>query len=620
MLDELLGKKRELTPASFKQFQQGQDDKILEEFQVFSKISLSKLGGFKKQKEIIIEKVGMVTTNWEIMKKINTDYIKTFLVSGPPGCGKTTLVQSIASEFDINLYQVVGPQIVSSYSGESESKLRRLFNKLKEINQPSILFIDEIDTIIGKRENSKDMESRIVAQLKSCIESLNATSQELEHPIFIFGATNKPEYIEASLRRSGIFDVEIEIGYPQPEERKEILAEMIKLKNKKISETSLNNLAELTSGYVTCDLIALVKQAGMVALKRISKFNYLDYLKSKEIESYFDCNDAKSIKSQSIATDLETKDIVEANPENEPDYQLCDDDFEQALSQVKPNTLREGFTVIPNVTWDDIGGLEVLRQTLILNVVKPIKCPALFKMMNINNAGGVLLFGPPGCGKTLLAKAVSNASSANFISVKGPELLNKYVGESEKAVRELFKRAKNSQPCVIFFDEFDSLAPKRSSDNNAATDRVVNQLLTLMDGFEERQQVFLIAATNRPDMIDDAMLREGRLGTKLYVPLPDQDDRLKILLTLTRHNKFNFDLEELASRTENYSGADLSGIIRQAKLNFIKRMSESDCETLNELDVIITREDVEESLKDVKPSVSSKDISLYKSFRNMFKA
>lgn len=605
------------------------------------------------------------------------------LLTGPSGCGKTTLAYSIAGEFNLDMFKIAGPQIISSFSGESESKIRKIFAKIKENNKPAILFLDEIDTIVGKRENSsKEMEARIVSQIKTCIENLdedyfdsykqsieesisidckkdedisqvkssniNLGNSFLKYPVFIIGATNRPEHIEGSLRRSGVFDLELEIGYPNSEERKAILHKMIQFTNINLNSNIVESLADLTSGYLVCDLKALIKQSGMCAVKRIRGNSYNDYKENISITNtnYNSCSDDEHNKS---TYENNTKAIKKSL-----DNQILYEDFLSALKYIKPNCLREGFTNIPSITWNDIGGLDALKETLYFNIVKPIKDPLTFKSLNINAAGGVLLYGPPGCGKTLLAKAVANASSANFISIKGPELLNKYVGESEKAVRELFKKAKNSQPCVIFFDEFDALAPKRSNDQNAASDRVVTQLLTLMDGVEDRQQVYVIAATNRPDVIDDAMLREGRLGAKIYVPLPDEKDRYEILKTLTRGIMFSSDLKQLSTneKTKYFTGADLAGLIREAKMNFLKRKSkeieiiknESDISKNNKKEVIvdnnytiskeyksslkitetkedyviISEEDLNLSLKNYKPSVSIKELQNYNELKKIF--
>lgn len=601
----LLNKKRESNSESekgFKQFSDMKDDKILEEFAFVPHINMSEIGGFTKEKFIIEEKIGKVIKNWDIIKNINSGYARTFLISGPSGCGKTTLIQSIAGEYNIAFYQIIGPQLISALSGESESKLRRLFLKLKESSLPSILFIDEIDTIIGKKDSNKEMESRISVQFKACLDGLNKKEEKV--PIFVIGSTHRPDVIDINMRRSGIFDVEIEIPFPSSKERKEILVGLLKKVNSNIDEKQIEDLSERTAGYVACDLVALIRQSGLQALKRILS-------NEKSIENI---NDNENLVDENVMIESE-KEKLEGNSTEENYFlntNLNEDgtntdipvihnleycDFINALSHVKPNSLREGFTTIPSITWNDIGGLDEIKKTLELQIVYPIKYPQVYSRIGINDACGVLLYGPPGCGKTLLAKAVANAASANFISVKGPELLNKYVGESERAIRELFKKAKNSQPCIIFFDEFDSLAPKRSSDNNSATDRVVNQLLTVTDGLESREQIFLIAATNRKDMIDEAMLRDGRLGYEIEVALPKVEDRKKILMTHTKGVIFDYDLDELSMKTDGFSGADLAGLVRQAKVNYLKRQSNEDFHCSDNRSIVILKEDIDESLR-----------------------
>jgi len=443
------------------------------------------------------------------------------LLCGPPGSGKTTLAMAICGEFKVPFFKISGPEIVSGMSGESEQKIRQLFKEVTEA-APAILFIDEIDSIAGKRDSAfKDMERRIVAQFLTCIDDLNSMV-DAEKPVVIIGATNRPEHLDEALRRAGRFDREITLGVPNEKAREQIIRKLC-VKLKLSEECDFNELARMTPGFVGADLVSLVKEAAIAAIKRIlSKVS------------------GKSENAQEIS------DISE---EQMKSISVTKADFISAQKKVQPSAMREGFTTIPNVSWENVGALSAIREELKMSIVEPIKNPELFARVGLTAPAGVLLYGPPGCGKTLVAKAVSNESKANFISIKGPELLNKYVGESEKAIRQLFHRARMSAPCIIFFDELDALCPKRGSESNSVTERVVNQLLTELDGLEERRSVFVIAATNRPDIIDPAMLRPGRLDKLLYVPLPNKEDRYSILLTQSKGRPIdsNVDLKKIAS-------------------------------------------------------------------------
>jgi ribosome biogenesis ATPase len=558
-------------------------------------ISLAELGGMDEIIDDIKETIGNPLEYYRLYKSMNIEPVKGILLCGPPGCGKTTLAYAIGGEYNIPFYRITAPQIVSSLSGESESKIRKLFAKVVE-TAPSILFIDEIETILGKRENaSKDMERRIVAQIMSCIDDINYKEMKLENPVFIIGATSKPEFIDSSVRRSGRFDKEIHIGFPNQEMREKMLMSMCK--DKKFSlEVDFVKIAHMTPGYLAADLQSLIREAGRAAIRRIIK--------------HINNNCNIECKTQAITTEEKTEENEKQNIELE-NYCLEMIDFEEASNNIQPTSKREGFTTIPNVTWNDIGGLEKLREELYFDIVMPILQPNKLKQVGIDRAVGVLLYGPPGCGKTLLAKAVANEAKSNFISIKGPELLNKYVGESEKAVRQLFIRARNSSPCIIFFDELDALCPKRSNDNNAATERVVNQLLTEMDGLEERKQVFIIAATNRPDIIDPAMLRPGRLDKLLYVPLPDQNDRLSILTAISRKipldSEINLTQISQSKKLEGYSGADLASLMRESQLQCMKRCIKENKDDDYKVKII----DVEYALSHIVPSVSKMDKQKY---------
>ena len=555
-----------------------------EKFLYKSSIKLSSLGGMTDIVKRLTEIISNPLNYYQAYKEINTLPIKGILLCGPPGCGKTTLAYSIGGEFQIPFYKITGPDIISSLSGESEQIIRNLFNSVIE-NAPSILFIDEIETIIGRREQAnKEMERRIVAQIMTCIDDINDKQlSELNAPVFVIGATSKPEFIDSSMRRSGRFDVEIHIGFPTIEMREEMIISITK--NNKISKNiNFKEIAKKTPGYLAADLQSLARSAGHNAINRLIKANK--------------------------NTDLDLENLY-----------IEQEDFNYALTQIQPTSKREGFTTIPNITWDDIGGLKELREELYYDIVLPIIEPSKLKIVGISKAVGVLLYGPPGCGKTLLAKAVANEAKANFISIKGPELLNKYVGESERAIRSLFIRAKNSSPCIIFFDELDALVPKRSQENNNSSERVVNQLLTEMDGLEDRKQIFIIAATNRPDIIDPAMLRPGRLDKLLYVPLPDFNDRCSILETITKHLKLDKDIElnkiNMDKRMEGFSGADIAALVREAQLHALKRLTEKEKEKIKkgendmddkeEVEFKINMSDFEYSLNNILPSVSLND-------------
>ena len=586
-----------------------------EKFLYKSSIKLSSLGGMTDIVKKITEIISNPLNYYQAYKEINTLPIKGLLLCGPPGCGKTTLAYSIGGEFQIPFYKITGPDIISSLSGESEQIIRNLFNSVIE-NAPSILFIDEIETILGRREQAnKEMERRIVAQIMTCIDDINDKQlSELNAPVFVIGATSKPEFIDSSMRRSGRFDVEIHIGFPSIEMREEMIISITK-KNKISKNINFKEIAKKTPGYLAADLQSLARAAGHNAINRL--------IKNKKIKI-----NSENLEENNINEELDLENLY-----------IEQEDFTYALTQIQPTSKREGFTTIPNVTWDDVGGLKELREELYYDIVLPITEPSKLKIVGISKAVGVLLYGPPGCGKTLLAKAVANEAKANFISIKGPELLNKYVGESERAIRSLFIRAKNSSPCIIFFDELDALVPKRSQENNNSSERVVNQLLTEMDGLEDRKQIFIIAATNRPDIIDPAMLRPGRLDKLLYVPLPDHYDRCSILETITKNLKLDQDIElgkiNGDKRMEGFSGADIAALVREAQLHALKRLNEKEKERIkkenenkmenennnnkakekNEVEFRINMSDFEYSLNNILPSVSLNDKKKYENLK-----
>ena len=602
-----LNKKRNLpknkTPISINSTNTFNPEKFLYE----PTIKLNSLGGMNEIIQRITELISNPLNYYSAYKELNTLPIKGLLLCGPPGCGKTTLAYGIGGQFGIPFYKITGPDIISSLSGESEQIIRNLFNEVTQ-SAPSILFIDEIETIIGRREAAnKEMERRIVAQIMTCIDDINEKQFELNAPVFIIGATSKPEFIDSSMRRSGRFDVEIHIGFPSVEMREEMLKSITK-KNKISPKINFAEIAKKTPGYLAADLQSLCRAAGHNAINRLIK-------NEKENNKI---NNETNEKDEEII--VNKNDIsIEENDEKIKNLYIEQEDFALALTQIQPTSKREGFSTIPNVTWENVGGLKDLREELYYDIVLPIINPQKLKLVGISKAAGVLLYGPPGCGKTLLAKAVANEAKANFISIKGPELLNKYVGESERAIRSLFIRAKNSSPCIIFFDELDALVPKRSNENNNSGERVVNQLLTEMDGLEDRKQIFIIAATNRPDIIDPAMLRPGRLDKLLYVPLPDYENRCAILDTITKNLKLEMDVDfekiYKDKRIEGFSGADIASLVREAQLHALKRLNQKEKENEEIKDFKINMSDFEYSLNNILPSVSLNDKKKYENLK-----
>eukprot|EP01035_Chromulina_nebulosa_P019028 gene19028-24848_t len=532
------------------------------------------------------------------------------LLHGPSGCGKTSLANAIAGELNIPYYKASGPDLVGGTTGESEEKVRELF-KYAISNAPSIIFIDAIDVIAGKKDMSqRGMDRRLVAQLADSIDSVIMTgdiklNNELASPqsaefidnsssnklVILIVATNKPDSIDPTVR--GRFAREISLPVPDAPSRTKILTLMTS--QMRLAEfVDLVEIGKLTPGFVGADLQALVREAGMIAVSRI-----ISTVQSNEDTSYIHSNG-----------------YVEMN------------DFIKAAKTVQPTAKREGFAVVPNVSWDDVGALSEVREELLHNVIEPISHPERFKSLGLEVPAGVLFFGPPGCGKTLLAKALANQSGANFISVKGPELLNMYVGESESRVRQVFNRARASVPCVIFFDELDALCPKRGSGGNEGSnvsERVVNQLLTELDGLEVRKDVYVIAATNRLELIDDAMLRPGRLGKLLYVPLPSPSDRVAILKALIAKNVtidngsedskgVDIDLIGHDPRADGFSGADLSALVREAGLAVIREWRDnikSDVESSRDINPVICSRHFESAFTKVRSSVSIQDRKRY---------
>lgn len=533
-------------------------------------VSLADLGGLDDVVQELGDLVILPMTRPQVYMSSNVQPPRGVLLHGPPGCGKTMIANAFAAELGVPFISISAPSVISGMSGESEKALREYFEEAKRI-APCLIFIDEIDAITPKRESAqREMEKRIVAQLLTCMDDL-ALEKTDGKPVIVLAATNRPDSLDAALRRGGRFDKEINMTVPSEPVREQILRALTR-KMRLADDLDFKTLAKRTPGFVGADLNDLVATAGAAAIKR-----YLELLKSNsgeememEIEGEADIISPKVKELRRLITHAketpigdETQTVLVSNA-----------DFFTALPKIQPSSKREGFATIPDTTWADIGALGGIRDELSTAIVEPIKNPEIYANVGITAPTGVLLWGPPGCGKTLLAKAVANESRANFISVKGPELLNKFVGESERAVRQVFVRARSSVPCVIFFDELDALVPRRDDTLSEASARVVNTLLTELDGLgSSRQGLYVIAATNRPDIIDPAMLRPGRLETLLFVNLPSPLERVEILQTLVRNLpiEFNEDLRRLAEECEGFSGADLGSLLRRAGYSAIKR-------------------------------------------------
>ncbi|MEM4417868.1 MAG: CDC48 family AAA ATPase, partial [Nitrososphaerota archaeon] len=500
---------------------------------------------------------------------------KGVILYGPPGSGKTLIAKAVANETGAHFVSINGPEIMSKFYGESEARLREVFQEAEQ-NAPSIIFIDELDAIAPKRsEVTGEVERRVVSQLLTLMDGLKSRGQ-----VVVMGATNRIEAIDPALRRPGRFDREIRIGVPDRNGRKEIL--LIHTRRMPLAEdVNIDELADITHGFVGADIAALTREAAMNALRR--------FLPQIDLE----------------------KEIIPADVLEQ--IKVTREDFANALKNIQPSALREVILEIPNVKWEDIGGLETVKQELREAVEWPLKYPDVFKRLGIRPPRGLLLYGPPGTGKTLLAKAVATESQANFISVKGPEVLSKWVGESEKAVREVFRKARETAPCIVFFDELDSIAPRRGLHTDAGvTDRIVNQLLTEMDGMQSLKGVVVIGATNRPDILDPALLRPGRFDRVLYVPPPDKAARLQIFKIHTRAMPLDKDvnLEELAAITEGYTGADIEAVVREAAMTAAR-------ENIN-IQVVSMRH-FEKALAKVKASVGAEEKAEYDRIVSNFK-
>ncbi|MHA1589893.1 MAG: CDC48 family AAA ATPase [Candidatus Njordarchaeales archaeon] len=542
-------------------------------------VTYADIGGLHDAIQKIRELVELPLKHPELFRRLNLDPPKGILLYGPPGTGKTLLARAVANETDAYFISISGPEIMSKYYGESEERLRRLFEEAKK-HAPAIIFIDEIDAIAPKRsEVTGDVEKRVVSQLLALMDGL-----EPRENVIVIGATNRINALDPALRRPGRFDREIEIGVPNVQGRYEIL----KIHTRGVpldKDVNLKKLAEMTHGFVGADIAALVREAAMHALRRFLR------------EYNIDINSQEPIPEELLQN-----------------LKVSMKDFMAALKEIRPSALREIYAEIPNVRWSDIGGLEDVKRQLQEVIEWPLKYPEAFERMGIEPPKGVLLYGPPGCGKTLLAKAVATESEANFISVKGPELLSKWVGESERAVREIFRKARQASPAIIFFDEIDALAPRRGlyTGDSGVSERVISQLLTEMDGLQSRGDVVVIAATNRPDLLDPALLRPGRFDRLIYVPPPDLRARLEILRVHTRKMPLasDVDLERIARMTEGYTGADLAAVAREAAMNALRR----DINTK-----YVTMDDFMEALKKIHASLTPELLKYYQEVQEYFK-
>ncbi|MBD3255790.1 MAG: CDC48 family AAA ATPase [Candidatus Lokiarchaeota archaeon] len=531
-----------------------------------SRVTYEDIGGLEEEIQKIREMIELPIRHPELFKRIGIDPPKGVLLHGPPGTGKTLLARAVAYETDAHFITISGPEIMSKFYGQSEENLRKIFDEARQ-NVPSIIFIDELDSIAPKRgEVTGEVERRVVAQLLSLLDGLEGRGE-----IIVIGATNRVNDIDPALRRPGRFDREIEIGVPDTDGREEIL--LIHTRGMPLyKDVNLQEMAEKTHGFVGADVEALAKEAAMLAIR--------------EILPKIDLDKPIPVK---VLNDLQIK----------------MKHFTDALTNIEPSALREVLITKPTETWEDVGGLEDAKQQLREVIEWPLKYPLLYSHMNSKPPSGILLHGPPGTGKTLIAKALAHESEVNFISVKGPEFLSKWVGESEKAVRETFRKARSASPCIIFFDEVDAIAGLRGRNaSSQVTEQVVSQLLTEMDGLEGLKDVILIAATNRPDMLDPALLRAGRFGRHIEIPMPDLEARKRIFQIHLKNKPLdrNVNIERLAERLEGYTGADISAIAEEATLLTIRKAIDQSIDTKDEEDVKkvkLSEEEIESAIDKV---------------------
>jgi transitional endoplasmic reticulum ATPase len=551
-------------------------------------ITYEDIGGLGDAVGRVREMIELPLRHPELFKRLGVEAPKGVLLHGPPGTGKTLLAKAVANETNTSFYTIGGPEIMSKYYGESEEKLRSIFEQAEK-NAPSIIFIDEIDSIAPKREEvSGEVERRIVAQLLSLMDGMSSRGK-----VVVIGATNRVNAIDPALRRPGRFDREIEIGVPDRNGRLEIL--QVHTRGMPLAkDVNLEKIADISHGFVGADLQSLSKEAGMRALRKILP----------EID----------LSSQSIPVETLRKIIVTMQ------------DFMDVVKEMEPSAMREVFVEVPDVKWDDIGGLSSIKQELQEAVEWPLKYQGVFAYADAMPPKGILLYGPPGTGKTLMAKAAANESEANFISIKGPELLSKWVGESEKGVREVFRKARQAAPCIIFFDEVDAIAPRRGGGMGAdshVTERLISQLLTELDGLEILTNVVVIAATNRPDIVDPALLRPGRFDRLLYVPPPDKNSRLQIIKIHTKKKPLaeDINMDDLVRHTEGYTGADIASLASAAVMlalrEHVAKYKDPKEADSHQQELKIHMKHFEDAMKKIRP-LSVQELDMYRQIAQQF--
>jgi transitional endoplasmic reticulum ATPase len=535
------------------------------------RVSYEDIGGLDKETQRIREMIELPLKYPQVFERLGIEPPKGVFLHGPPGCGKTLIARAVANETDAYFTSISGPEIMGKYYGESEGRLRSLFNDA-QANAPAIIFLDEIESIAPKREEmgaEKQVERRVVAQLLALMDGLESRGQ-----VIVLAATNIPNAVDPALRRPGRFDRELSIPIPDKNARLDII--QIHTRGMPLSgDVDLEKLASITHGYVGADLEALAREAAMTALRKILP-----------------------------KIDFELADIPY---ETLLELEVMTDDFMEALKEVGPSAIREVFVEVPDVKWEDVGGLGDIKGKLREAVEWPLKYPEIFAKARTNPPKGILLYGSPGTGKTLIVKAVANESEINFISISGPSLMSKYIGESERGVREVFRKAKQASPCILFFDEIDSLVPMRGGGGNTThvTERVISQFLTELDGIEELKGVVVLAATNRLDIIDPAILRAGRFDLILELPVPDQKARLEIFKIHTEGKPLdkNVSLKELTQKTEGWTGADIEAIVRRASMQAVKGFIEKHKEGYIEKEIKrfdITKEHFDEAIKSMR--------------------
>ena len=531
------------------------------------RVTYEEVGGLRNEVKAMRDIVELPLKHPELFSRLGIEPHSGILLYGPPGCGKTLIAKVLASESEANMFSINGPEIMNKYYGETEAKIRDIFKEAKD-NSPSIIFIDEIDAIAPKREEVYgDVEKRVVAQLLALMDGLNDRGN-----VIVLGATNRPESIDPALRRPGRFDREFEISVPNDDGRLEIL--LIHTRGMPVNENiDLKDLASELHGYTGADIKSLCREAAMKSIKR--------YLPEIDFET-------EKIPSE-VLQSMEIKLI----------------DFYDAMHEVIPTAMREFYVERPKVWWQDVGGLDEIKKSLTDNLIMAMNEPSKFTKMGIKPPKGALIYGPPGCGKTLLGRALATETGANMILVRGPEILSKWLGESEKAVREIFRKAKASSPCVVIFDELDSLIRYKSGDSGGTSETILSQLLTeIEEGISSR--VVVIGITNRPDVLDNSLLRTGRLDLVLYVTPPDEKGRLEIIKILTRKMPLANDvkLKEVAVATQNYTGADLAALCREAAVHAMRNNSSK-----------ISNQDFANSLKQIRPSITKEVDQWYNTVR-----